>query len=119
MNQLISICIPTCDRPGLLKDAVLSCYAQTYRPLEIIVGDDSRDNRVDSFLGGIATDATIELRYHRNQPPLGQADNVNDLFGRAQGERIVLLHDDDLLLPDAVENLADCWSSYPQLTAAF
>jgi GT2 family glycosyltransferase len=119
MNDLISICIPTCDRPELLKEAVLSCYAQTYRPLEIIVGDDSRDNRVDAVLGGIATDPTIEVRYHKNQPPLGQAGNVNDVFERARGERIVLLHDDDALLPDAIENLANCWTSYPELTAAF
>lgn len=119
MSQLISICIPTCDRPDLLKEAVLSCYAQTYRPLEIIVGDDSHNNRSDAVLGGIATDPTIELRYHKNQPPLGQAGNVEDLFKRARGERLVLLHDDDLLLPDAIENLANCWTSYPELTAAF
>jgi GT2 family glycosyltransferase len=119
MNRLISICIPTCDRPELLKEAVLSCYAQIYRPLEIIVGDDSRSNRISALLNAIATDTTIELRYHKNDPPLGQAGNVNDLFKRARGERIVLLHDDDLLLPDAVENLANCWTSYPELTAAF
>ena len=31
----------------------------------------------------------------------------------------MLLHDDDLLLPDAIQTLADCWNDHPNLTAAF
>lgn len=119
MNPLISICIPTCDRPELLREAVLSGFGQTYRPLEIVISDDSRVSNALVILGQLQTEAGIALRYNKNSTPLGQAGNVNNLFAQARGDRIVLLHDDDLLLPDAVRILAECWNSNPQLTAAF
>ncbi|MEM1303844.1 MAG: glycosyltransferase, partial [Planctomycetota bacterium] len=40
-TPLISVCIPTYRRPDLLREAVESVVRQEYRPLEIIVGDDS------------------------------------------------------------------------------
>jgi glycosyltransferase involved in cell wall biosynthesis len=119
VNQLITICIPTCDRPQFLREAVLSAFAQTYRPLEIVIGDDSRFSSAEPALTHFHSNATIELHYKKNSKPIGQAGNANELFTRACGDRIVLLHDDDLLLPDAVRILAGCWNSYPQLTVAF
>jgi glycosyltransferase involved in cell wall biosynthesis len=119
MNPLISICIPTCDRPELLREAVLSGFAQTYRPLEIVISDDSRVHNALVGLSQLQSETGIALHYHKNSTPLGQAGNVNNLFARAGGNRIVLLHDDDLLLPDAVQTLADCWNPYPHLTASF
>jgi len=102
-----------------MREAVLSAFAQTYRPLEIVIGDDSRVSSAEPALTQFHSDATIELHYEKNAKPIGQAGNVNELFSRARGDRIVLLHDDDLLLPDAVRILAECWNSYPQLTVAF
>ena len=119
MNNLITVCIPTCNRPDLLKEAVQSCCEQTYRPLEILVGDDSEDDRAASALSSIKSDADFTFAYHKNESRLGQAANVNSLFTRAQGDRVVLLHDDDLLTSQAVDILAECWSAYPTLTAVF
>ena len=119
MNNLVSVCIPTYNRPSLLTEAIVSCLDQTYRPLELLVGDDSQDNASAELINTFRLDNGIALRYRQNRPPLGQAGNVNDLFSRASGDRIVLLHDDDLLLPDAIEALSNCWISHPNLTAAF
>jgi glycosyltransferase involved in cell wall biosynthesis len=33
MNSLITICIPTCRRPDLLREALESCFRQDYRAL--------------------------------------------------------------------------------------
>ena len=63
--------------------------------------------------------AAGRVRYVRNSPPLRQAGNVNRLFDLAAGEFLALLHDDDLLLPDAVASLAACFDADPALTAAF
>ncbi len=54
-----------------------------------------------------------------NQPPLGQARNVASLFERASGDKILLIHDDDLLTIDGVEKLVSLWTLHPQLDAAF
>ena len=119
MRDLVSICIPTYSRPDLLRDALASCFAQTYRPLEIIISDDSPDDRTEGFVRELPAEAECEIVYRHNRPRLGQNDNVNALFDLARGERLVLLHDDDLLLPEAVERLRTCWEPYPDLIVAY
>jgi glycosyltransferase involved in cell wall biosynthesis len=118
-NALISICIPTYNRATLLKEAIQSCLAQTYRPLQIVIGDDSKNDDSSRLVASIVAPAGVEISYKHNLPRLGQAGNVNDLFERAKGDRLVLLHDDDLLSPNAVSDLAACWNDHPDLTAAF
>jgi glycosyltransferase involved in cell wall biosynthesis len=119
--RLISICIPTCNRPALLEQAIDSCHAQTYGEFEIVIGDDSNDERAQHVVERCRARSArpIPIRYERNDPRLGQAANVNRLFARALGARLVLLHDDDLLEPDALRRLDACWRTYPELTAAF
>ncbi|WP_027211454.1 glycosyltransferase family 2 protein [Burkholderia sp. WSM2232] len=117
--QLISICIPTCNRPHLIEEAMRSCEVQTYGELEIVIGDDSSDERTEQVVKRCRVGAKHPVRYERNLPRLGQASNVNRLFARARGARLVLLHDDDLLEPHALATLAACWQVHPDLTAAF
>jgi len=116
MNALVSVCIPTYQRPELLHEAIASCLAQTYSDIEIIVCDDSKDDASEQMVKGLNEE---KIRYYRNQPSLGQAENVNRLFDLARGDRLVLLHDDDLLLPDAIQAMSDCWVTQPKLGACF
>ncbi len=118
-NPLISICIPTYRRPELLSEALNSCFDQTYSEFEIVIGDDSPDDATERLVASYQNDHPGKIRYCHHAPSLGQNDNVNDLFARAQGARLVLLHDDDLLLPSALTQLVGCWNILPTLDAAF
>jgi glycosyltransferase involved in cell wall biosynthesis len=91
---------------------------QTHANLEIVIGDDSRD---DSAAQLIASHYAGEprIRYRRNLPALGQARNVASLFERATGDKILLIHDDDFLLADCVERLLAQWEIHPDLDVAF
>jgi glycosyltransferase involved in cell wall biosynthesis len=102
---LVSVCIPTYKRPNLLELALRSVLAQDYEAVEIIVGDDSPDANAERVIDDVRSTSQFSMRYHRNVPKLGQNANVNRLFQEAQGEYLVLLHDDDLLLPGAIRNL--------------
>ncbi|EIF31472.1 glycosyl transferase [Burkholderia sp. Ch1-1] len=117
--RLISICIPTCNRPALLEQAIASCLAQTYGEFEIVIGDDSTDDSAQQVVERCRLHSDRSIRYEHNVPRLGQASNVNRLFARAHGARLVLLHDDDLLEADALSRLDACWQACPELTAAF
>ena len=114
---LVSICIPAWERTDLLLEAVKSCLAQTYPCIEVVIADDSRSDRVGHAVKPLLGDERV--RYSHNPERLGQAGNVNHLFDLARGNRLMLLHDDDLLLPDAVESLDRCWQQHPGLVAAY
>lgn len=99
----VSICIPTYNRPEHLKQAIDSCLAQSYKPFEIIVSDDSSSDDSEMMLKQvIECNPDFTIRYKRNKPGLRQVKNVNQLFDMAIGDYIVLLHDDDLLHPDTL-----------------
>jgi GT2 family glycosyltransferase len=112
----VSICIPTYKRPDLLKVAIDSCSAQTFRDFEIVISDDSPDTRIEEMVRTISTEQPI--RYVRNVPGLGQAKNVNHLFSLAEAEFLVLLHDDDFLTPNALADLIVPLQENPSVVAS-
>ena len=115
----ITVCIPTYKRLALLREAIASCLNQTRRPEVIRIGDDSPDDDTELALRAMAMPVGVALEYHHNRPGLGQNDNVNMLFNATKTTHLLLLHDDDLLTPTALEDLERCWDKYPNLTAAF
>jgi glycosyltransferase involved in cell wall biosynthesis len=119
MADLVSICIPTYRRPELLAAALESCARQTYDPLEIVVGDDSPDESSAAVVEAYSTKRKWDISYKHHRPSLGQNANVADLFSRARGRRIVLLHDDDTLMPEAVRLLSEPWIAHPDLAISF
>ncbi|CAN7579965.1 glycosyltransferase family 2 protein [Caballeronia sp. LjRoot31] len=114
----ISICLPTCNRPELLMESLTSCLAQTHASIEIVIGDDSSDNRTRNLIDTTYLHET-RISYVKNEPSLGQADNIASLFERATGDKILLIHDDDALAPDCIERLLSLWNLYPDLEIAF
>jgi glycosyltransferase involved in cell wall biosynthesis len=119
MNDLITICIPTYKRPEVLSVCISSCLAQDYRPLELVISDDSPDDTSEVLVQRAAAGSDVPIRYVRNAPSLGQNANVNALFDLAAGDRLILLHDDDYLLPHAVAALAACWATETPPILAF
>ena len=120
MNRgLVTISIPTYRRPSLLLHALHSCFVQDYRPLEVDIGDDSPGSETEQLISNLSVPSGITLRYVWNRASLGQAGNVNSLFSRARGERLMLLHDDDVLLPGAVTALNECFSLSSAVIAAY
>ncbi len=112
----VSICIPSYRRPDLLKVAVDSCLAQTFKDFEIVISDDSPDTRTEVMVRSLV--ANHPIRYVRNVPGLGQARNVNRLFDLAQGEFLVLLHDDNFLMPNALTDLIAPLQNNPSVIAS-
>ncbi len=108
MSDLITVCVPAYRRPGLLRYCLESCLAQDYRPLEVDVGDNSPegDEECERLVESLRPPPGITVRYRRNVPAGGLADSLNSLFAAARGRRLVLMNDDDALLPGAVSAMA-------------
>ena len=119
MPELITICMPTYRRPSLLLHAIHSCLLQDHRPLEIDIGDDSRSPDTENLVRSFVLPPGVTLRYWRNSPSLGQHGNVNKLFALARGSKLVLLHDDDALLPGAIAELYRAFSLSDSVIASY
>jgi glycosyltransferase involved in cell wall biosynthesis len=113
----VSICIPTYKRPDYLRAAIDSCLAQTFKDFEIVIVDDSPDTLTTELLATISTRQRVN--YVRNPRKTGQANSVNQLFGLARGEFLVLLHDDNLLTPNALGDLLKPLQDNSRVVASF
>ncbi|MEM6392371.1 MAG: glycosyltransferase family 2 protein [Planctomycetota bacterium] len=114
MSELISVVIPTYCRPEMLRVTLDSVLAQDYRPMQLIITDDSPDDASERMVQGFVVPDGIELVYRRNTPALRQAGNVNQGFGLAAGQWTVLIHDDDALLPGCIETLVAASREHPE-----
>lgn len=93
---LISIIIPTHNRPELLARAVDSALSQTLEEIEVIVVDDGSTPVVQ-------LPARSRLRLVRLEPNQGGAAARNRGAEAAQAHWITYLDDDDILMPDMAE----------------
>jgi glycosyltransferase involved in cell wall biosynthesis len=106
MRPLVTIAIPTFSRLNYLKEAAYSALSQTYENIEVLIGDDGREESIRSW-GREFASLTPRARYQRNERNLGLAGNWNALADAARGEFIVIIGDDDRLLPDFAGKLVD------------
>jgi glycosyltransferase involved in cell wall biosynthesis len=119
VEGLVSTIIPVHNRPALLRDAVLSVLAQTYRPVEVIVVDDGSTDGTGHVAEAFAQ-AHPEVRViHRENGGPGAAREAGRSV--ALGEFIQYLDSDDLLLPEkfalqvsGLRKEQDCTVSYGQ-----
>jgi glycosyltransferase involved in cell wall biosynthesis len=102
-NPLVSIIVRTKDRPKLLKRALSSIAAQTYRPLEVILVNDGGCDLDIEELKSILGD--VSLNYIRLGKNMGRAHAGNAGIENAKGEYIGFLDDDDEFYPEHVETL--------------
>lgn len=113
----ISVVIPTYSRPGLLKQALQSIAAQSYRDWEVIVIDDGSNPPVTAQdISPIVGDRFRLLHHHQS---LGTAVAKNRGVAAASGDLITLLDDDDLLEPFALQAIADAFAACPRIDCLF
>ena len=115
---LVSTIIPVHNRAGLLREAVASVLAQTYRPIEIIIVDDGSTDETPEVADSLAAGSPDAIRvvHQRNTGP-GLAREAGRQ--KARGEFIQYLDSDDLLLPEKFALQVAGLRSDPQCGAAY
>jgi glycosyltransferase involved in cell wall biosynthesis len=102
VSDLVSTIIPVYNRPQMLREAVASVLAQTYRPIEIIVVDDGSTDETPRVAEALAAEHPEEIRFVRKE---NSGPGPTREAGRqmARGEFIQYLDSDDLLRPRKFE----------------
>lgn len=101
-EPLVSVVIPTHNRPELLREAIASALRQTYRNFEILVRD---NGSTDETRKVVQSFSDPRIRYHRHPENVGPTENVMGGCREARGQYIANLHDDDIWEPDFLEKL--------------
>ena len=100
MNPLISVVIPTRNRPLLVGRAVQSALTQTFKDIEVIVVIDGPDEASSIELAQINYPRLRVIELPNSRGGSG-ARNIGVI--EAQGEWIAFLDDDDEWLPEKLE----------------
>lgn len=88
----VSICVPTCNQPGLVRRTLESILAQNFEDYEVIVTDDSDGGAISELVSSIDDKRIL---YYKNERQLGSPTNWNRAISLAKGEYIKVIHHDD------------------------
>jgi glycosyltransferase involved in cell wall biosynthesis len=102
---LVSVIIPTFNRPTFLPQAIESVLGQTYPNIEIIVVDDGSENEGEKTLDALKPYLSRLTYVYQENQGIGAA--VNKGLSLAKGEFIQRLDDDDMLAKEKIEKCVE------------
>ena len=115
---MVSIILPTFNRPLYMAQALESAVRQRYENIEIIVVNDGGCD-VTSIVKSFNDTRIIFINRRENR---GKAFSLNEAIAAARGKYIAYLDDDDIYYPNhietlvgALENGSDCGAAYSDL----
>jgi len=121
-GPVVSVLVPTFNRPQYLSKALASVLQQSYRNLQLIVindGGEDVSNIVDSF-------RDPRLIFINRKENRGKPYSLNEALNRAEGKYVAYLDDDDIYYPNHIETLVnalefntDCQVAYSDFYKAY
>ena len=109
-SPLVSICVPTYNRPLFLKQAMESAIAQTLNDFDLIVLDNSENDESRLVCESFCDD---RIRYIKNEKNVGGIVNMLRIVKYIRGQYVKFLMDDDLLKPDCLAEMVAAMEQYP------
>jgi glycosyltransferase involved in cell wall biosynthesis len=106
----ISIVIPTYNGEKYIELALKSVLNQTRLPYEIIISD---DNSKDGTIAICKKYSDYIKIYQNPNGPSGFVNGWNNAIAHANGNFISILHQDDILAPNFVEEIERAYKLYP------
>jgi glycosyltransferase involved in cell wall biosynthesis len=121
-GPLVSVIIPTFNRPKYLTEAIDSAVSQDYSNLQIIVVNDGGQD-VSSVVNSFNDPRIVFINRKENR---GLPYTLNEALAKVDGKYVCYLGDDDLYYPhhvstlvDVLENKTDCLVAYSDLYKAY
>ncbi|MDE8564476.1 glycosyltransferase [Anoxybacillus rupiensis] len=117
---LVSILIPTYNRPSMLMEALESALKQTYKNIEIIICDDSTNEETRLMIDFLLEKQRVKnVKYIKNKKKLGKRtglENAQKCFELANGEFINFLLDDDKFTPDKISKMVNYYLQFDNIS---
>jgi glycosyltransferase involved in cell wall biosynthesis len=110
----VSVIVPVYNKAPYLKASFDSIFTQTYADLEVIAVDDRSTDDSLAVLRSMSDPRLKVFPLEKNLGPAGAAQRAMDL---AQGEYLVRMDADDIMLPDRVERQVAFLDAHPEVGA--
>ena len=112
-NPKVTIGIPTYNRSKFLRRCLKNVLLQTYKDFVIAVSDNNSDDDTEQVVKEFQkTDNRIS--YYKQKENIGLLGNIVHGQKNFKTPYYCLLQDDDLLFPDALENLVNAIEKHPK-----
>lgn len=113
MRPLLSICIPSYNRPNQLAELLLSIDCDPQH-IEIVVCEDYSPKREEtrSVVKSFSSTSPYAVSYFENEINLGYDGNLRRLIELAQGKFVMFMGDDDLFIPGAIDRFLTFLTEY-------
>lgn len=97
LDQLVSVGIPTYERPNGLKKCLNAIRNQTYRNLEIIISDNASENPSTEVYCLEVMKEDDRVKYFKQISNIGPEENFNFVLRKSSGKMFMWVADDDWL----------------------
>lgn len=95
LEPLVTIGLPTYNRPDGLKKCLETILQQTYRNLEVIISDNcSTDEKVQQVIHAFASKDS-RIKPYRQQENIGLEENFNFVYSKSTADFFTWMSDDD------------------------
>lgn len=115
-QPLVSICIPTYNRAGMVGKTIESALAQTYANIEILVVDNASNDDLESVM---KTFHDQRVKFYRNPTNLGMYGNFNRCVELSTGKYIHILHSDDYIDSQFTRICVDFFEEHSEVAMTF
>lgn len=107
-SPLVTVWIPTFNRKKLLKRALDSVLAQSYKNIDIFIVDNGSSDGTDDFVASYMNKYE-NIHYHRFDENKGACAARNYAIRHAKGSLVTGLDDDDEFLPTRITELVEAY----------
>jgi len=114
-NYSISVILPCYNCEKFIKDSISSILNQTFSDFELIVID---DNSTDGTLAEISRFSDKRIKVITKSENLGLVDSLNLGISSSQGKYILIMHGDDISMPERLQVQWDVMESNPNVVCA-
>ena len=113
---LVTVLIPTYNRPYFLSMAIESVLAQTYPNIEIFISDNSPNEDTKKMMKQyLERYPNIKYEYHPEFDFFGNWNRLQE-YDNPETEYINYLMDDDLFMPDKIEKMVIKFQQNPDVS---
>lgn len=108
-QKLITICIPTYNRPVELKRMLESIDTSKYEDVDILISENCSPKQMETreVVEEFRKTSKYDIHYYENEENIGYDRNICAIMQRSNGKFSMLFSDDDVFMPGAMDEFVE------------